>query len=486
MKKLLYLIGILCLIVPAGCKKFSEFQTNPNQPTQATPDLLLNTVEQGAFQVIDRNIAFACRQLVYTDAVSSYQYYTWQRGSFSAYDNLRQVLKMQEEATRLGKPEYIPLVKFFKAYYIMQLTLAFGDVPDSQALLGESGNYTPGYDLQQDLFLSALNDLDDANSLITSNTASVQGDIVYNGNMQQWRQLINTFSLRILMDLSAKENNTTLNVRQRFANIVNNPSKYPLFTSNTDNGQLKFYDLVNDRYPFYLNGDFHTAIYMEKTFVDLLKSLNDVRLFSFADKAPNYANLQTTDFKAYGGAKGSAVVSDNNAQVLAGEVSKINPRYYNDPVNEPSVAIGYAELQFILAEGAVRGWIPGNAANFYNNGILASFSFYNIDQATAQAYIKQPGVQFPGTNQLQAIITQKYLNSFLNNGWQAFYDQRRTGFPIFDVSGDGVGNNKMVPKRFMYPQSELQLNTQNVSVAITRQFPQGDDINGVMWLLKTE
>ncbi|MGY8712083.1 SusD/RagB family nutrient-binding outer membrane lipoprotein, partial [Bradyrhizobium sp. 18BD] len=164
------------------------------------------------------------------------------------------------------------------------------------------------YDKQQDVFLSALNDLDDANSLITANTASVQGDIVYNGNMQKWKQLINTFSLRILMNLSAKENNTTLNVKQRFANIVNNPSKYPLFSSNADNGQLKFYDLVNNRYTYYLNADFHTAIYMEAGYVDLLKSLNDVRLFSFADKAPNYTNLQTTDFNAYGGAKGSAVV----------------------------------------------------------------------------------------------------------------------------------------------------------------------------------
>ena len=484
MKKLLYIICIACLTVSVGCKKFSEFQINPNQPTQATPDLLLNTVEQGAFNVIDRNIAFATRQLVYTDGVNSYQYYTWQRGSFGAYDNLRQVLKMEEEAARLGKPQYVPLVKFFKAYYIMQLTLAFGDVPDSQALQGESGTYTPVYDKQQDVFLSALNDLDDANSLITANTASVQGDIVYNGNMQKWKQLINTFSLRILMNLSAKENNTTLNVKQRFANIVNNPSKYPLFTSNADNGQLKFYDLVNNRYTYYLNADFHTAIYMEAGYVDLLKSLNDVRLFSFADKAPNYTNLQTTDFNAYGGAKGSAVVSDNNALVLAGKVSKINPRYYNNPVNEPSVAIGYAELQFILAEGVVRGWISGNAADHYNNGILASFLFYNIDAVTAQTYIQQPSVQLQATNQLQAIMTQKYLNSFLNNGWQTFYDQRRTGFPVLDVSGGGVGNNKLVPKRFMYPQSELQLNTQNVSAAISRQFPQGDDVNGVMWLLQ--
>jgi hypothetical protein len=38
----------------------------------------------------------------------------------------------------------------------------------------------------------------------------------------------------------------------------------------------------------------------------------------------------------------------------------------------------------------------------------------------------------------------------------------------------------------MYPESELNLNRENVQEAINRQFTQGDDINGVMWLLKQE
>jgi hypothetical protein len=36
----------------------------------------------------------------------------------------------------------------------------------------------------------------------------------------------------------------------------------------------------------------------------------------------------------------------------------------------------------------------------------------------------------------------------------------------------------------MYPESELQLNQQNVTSAISRQYPEGDDINAVMWLIK--
>jgi hypothetical protein len=41
-----------------------------------------------------------------------------------------------------------------------------------------------------------------------------------------------------------------------------------------------------------------------------------------------------------------------------------------------------------------------------------------------------------------------------------------------------------VPKRWMYPETELRLNQQNVTSAINSQYPEGDNINGVMWLIK--
>jgi hypothetical protein len=84
------------------------------------------------------------------------------------------------------------------------------------------------------------------------------------------------------------------------------------------------------------------------------------------------------------------------------------------------------------------------------------------------------------------IITQKYINFFMNGGWEAFYNHLRTGFPELDVNGGGILNNGQVPKRWMYPQNELQLNVENVQAAITRQYAGSDDINGVMWLLKSE
>ncbi|HVI46881.1 MAG TPA: SusD/RagB family nutrient-binding outer membrane lipoprotein [Chitinophaga sp.] len=486
MRKLSLAILFFMVAAFSACKKFEYFQTDPNKPTQSTPDLLLTRIEAIAFNEIGTSAALASRQLTYTDGVDANQYYNWLRSGFDNYNNLRQVVKMEEEATRLSQPVYLALAKFFRAYFFMKLTLTFGDIPYSEALKGANEAFAPVYDKQEDIFLHILDDLKAASNQLAADDGDIRGDIIYGGKKEQWRRLINSFSLRILMSLSLKEGSTKLNVRQRFSEIVNNPSKYPLMAGNVDNGQLVFTDLQDNRYPYYNNNNLQTAFYMEETFVNLLKGYKDPRLFRFAQKATRYAALPDNDFNAYGGAKGSATIDENNSRVVAGEVSKIAKRYYNDPVNEPGIAIGYAELQFILAEAVVRGWISGNVDDYYRKGIQASLEFCKIAPADITAYLAQPAIQLVAGRELEGIFNQKYISFFMNSGWQVFYEQRRTGLPVFDVSGSGVLNNKKIPKRWMYPDGELNLNRQHVSDAIARQYPQGDDINGVMWLLIKE
>jgi len=486
MRKIFVVTNLLLLLGVAGCKKFEYFQADPNKTTQASPDLLLTNIEIQAFKEISLSAALACRQMAYTDGVDNNQYYGWQRAGYGDYDNLRQVVQMEAEAQRVNKPVYLALAKFFRAYFIMRLTLTFGDVPYSQALQGNDKNFAPVYDKQEDIFLAVLDQLKAANTALTDDAGTIQGDIVYKGTIKQWKQLINAFSLRVLMMLSQKEGNARLNVQQRFSEIVNNPAEYPLFTGNADNAQLQFYDLQDDRYPFFNDNGLQTAYYMEETFVNRLKGLKDPRLFRMADKAPLHSALADDDFNAYGGIMGSATIDENSSRVAAGEASKIDERYYHDPVNEASTAMGYAELQFILAEAVVRGWINGSAADYYNKGIQASMEFYKTAPAAITEYLSQTAVQLPAGQELQAIITQKYIACFLNTGWLPFYEQRRTGFPVFDAAGAGVLNNHQVPKRWMYPENEFDLNRTNVTDAISRQYPAGDNINGQMWLLIKE
>ena len=72
----------------------------------------------------------------------------------------------------------------------------------------------------------------------------------------------------------------------------------------------------------------------------------------------------------------------------------------------------------------------------------------------------------------------------MNTGLQPFYEQRRTGFPMFETAGAGILNGGKIPKRWMYPTDEYTNNAGNVENAVKDQYPGGDDINGVMWLVQ--
>lgn len=485
--KTIKIFSIVALLLWANsCKEFDELQIDPNRAIQTHPSLILTNLEVSTFRVIDVGAALASRMMVFTDGASEQQYYNWQRAGFGRYNNMRQALKMSEEAGRLGLENYLPLATFFNSVHIIELTKVFGDVPYSDAMRATEGVYAPAYDKQEDIYLKVLDDLKQASTSLDASKGEITGDIIYNGDITQWKKLINSYSLRILMSLSNKTNDASLGVVNRFKEIVENPDQYPIFTSNDDNAALHFHDLVDNRYPYLNNNNFKTAYYMEESFVDLLKDKQDPRLFTFADKMPQGGGLADTDFNAYGGLDGSAPLADNTNRLLNGEGSRADARYYSDPVNEPSVLISYAEVEFTLAEAAQRGWIASQAIDHYEQGIRASFDFYGLSTAEQDAYLQQPSVVYDPAKGVEMIITQKYINYFLNGGWEPFYNHLRTGFPVFSVDGGGVLNNGQVPKRWMYPQDELRLNTENVEAAIQRQYPEGDNINGQMWLLKTE
>ncbi|HEY9487191.1 MAG TPA: SusD/RagB family nutrient-binding outer membrane lipoprotein, partial [Chryseosolibacter sp.] len=441
MKTIKIISVVATLLWANACREFEELQLDPNRAIQTHPSLILTNVEVSTFQVINVGAALASRMIVFTDGAAVEQYYNWQRAGFDRYNSLRQVTKMKEEAERLDLQNYLPLALFFNSVNIIELTKVFGDVPYSESANATSGIYNPVYDKQEDIYLKVLDDLKEANNTLDEAKGNITGDVIYGGDLLKWKKLINSYSLRILMSLSNKTNNTKLNVVSRFNEIVGNPDQYPLFASNEDNAALHFYDLVDNRYPYFNNNNFKTAYYMEESFVDLLRDNEDPRLFTFADPKPQGSSLPPTDFNAYGGLDGSAPLADNTNRLVNGEGSRVDERYYTDPVNEPSMLISYAEVEFTLAEAAARDWILSDAAEHYENGIRASFEFYHLPEAEQDAYLLQPSVVYDPAKAIEMIVTQKYINFFLNGGWEAFYNHLRTGFPEFSVDGGGVLNN---------------------------------------------
>ena len=472
------LFVVLLTGAASGCQKHDYYQVNPNNPSVATPALLLTNIAASTFNLWPMDAAFAGRHMTYYERPNVYVNYNWSTGSFGAYDILRQVTKMEEFSNTPALDNYRGVAKFFRAYHFITLTETFGDVPYTEALKAVEGSVKPVYTPQKDIYAGVLNELEEANELLDP-LKVLDGDVIYGGDALKWKKLVNAYRLRVLIHLSKKESDGTLNVKSQFQSIVSNPAKYPLMESNADNGQIEYNTTaVSNYYPLYQNNSIPSLAALEKRFVTLLKSLNDPRLFEIAEPI---TNMPAGVFTSYDGVDaGLSVADQNNASPGA---SKISRRYIIDPVNEPMILLGYAEQEFLIAEGIQRGWATGNAASHYNNGITASMKFYGIGDAAIAAYLAQPSVVYNPATAITQIIQQKYIASFLNSGWEPFFEQRRTGIPVLST-GPGTQNGGMVPKRWIYPQSEYVSNAENVTAAVDRQYGGVDDINGVMWVLQ--
>ncbi|QGY43335.1 SusD/RagB family nutrient-binding outer membrane lipoprotein [Maribellus comscasis] len=492
MKKYI-LSAILFVLIFSSCSDLEELNINPNNVPETHPQLLLTNIEWNAFQVEGVDPMFASRMVVQTDGENSNQFYNWTRAGFDDYDQLRNVTKMIEEAERIENTAYIALGKFFRAYYFFRLTLTFGDVPYSDALKGESEEvYTPAYVTQKEIFTGILNELKEADELLSDDNSIIEGDIIYDGSTTQWRKLINSFRLKILITLSKKVSDSDLNIESNFAGIYNNSS---IIESNEDNGQLVFVDELGSRYTEYNSSSYGSARYMDSTFIKRLQDRHDPRLFIFCGqtRVAKETGLAINDFTAYEGGDPIAPYNDVNLKAADGLVSKVNLRYTTDPTTEPHTFIGYSEMELILAEASVRGWITTSAQEHYENAVKASFEFYNtnasdyadyVSETAAENYLQESLVDFSSATsdeeKLQLIMMQKYIPSFLQGGWRMYFDHLRTGYPEFRIN-EGL----TPPTRWMYPTSEYQENSDNVTEAITSQFGSGNDkIRVTPWWLQ--
>jgi Starch-binding associating with outer membrane len=527
-------------LVTSCNKKIDELQVDPNNPTSVPSSLILGTVltdisgtgTAGRLAVTGSSEGInswdgASRWNQYH--CSNYDYYdnniySWTNGSFDSYLVLKNVVQMENEATKRGASKvnaYEAVGRFIRAYYYYNLTSLFGDVPLTEALKA-SETATPAYTPQEQVFKYVLDELDSANNDFTTliansdNSLSTTQDIYYQGNLAKWQKLVNSYKLRVLISLSNKATDATLNVPAQFAAIINNPAKYPIFAGPADD--LKFTYVSSTYSSYYFNpsnfGSIAARYNMASTYVSALKNINDPRLFITSEPAWALAgsDADPVKFNYFAGASTGESVATMYNNANAGLYSFTNRyRYFSNYTGEPDVLVGYKEMCFNIAEAITRGWVAGNAETWYRSGIIGSMAFYGIDvtktnftahflppgnnsvtQTVAypftfdfNTYYAQPSVKLSSTpaTAINQIVLQKYITCFVNSGYEAYFNYRRTGVPAFQ-GGTGVGNNGIVPKRWAYPVSEQVQNKTNWTAALSAQQFSVDDLNQVMWILK--
>lgn len=483
-----FTVGLFSL---SACEtNLDTINENPNDQASIDPQYLLTYVSKNAFAV-QGDPMYASRMLIGTDGENVYQYMKWNDASFNTYStDLLNTMKMMQEGERINNKNYQAIGKFYRAFHFYNLSLKFGSIPYSEAIMGESGITQPKYDSQEAVMAGVLNELKEANDLINPSDA-IAGDIIFNGDVTKWKKLINSFRLKVLMTLSKKTTVGGINIATEFSSIAGGQT---LMTSIQDNGELKFADAADSRYTTFNSSGYGSSLYMANYFINMFKDRQDPRIFTFAEQTTSAKEngLAITNFNGYNGGNPTSPYADNAALITAKNISKVNERFYKDATNEPSSILSYAELEFILAEATARGWISGSAKTHYDNAIKASFQFY-------QTYVKNPNQYFSGFNvdnylanslvaynnsatlptQLEKIITQKYMTMFHQGQWTSYQDYLRTGYPNLPLQ---VG--VIAPLRFRYPQVEYNYNNANLQASLTAQYNGQDNITSKPWWLQ--
>ena len=381
----------------------------------------------------------------------------------------------------------------WKAYVFMTLTDNYGDIPYFEAgkgyADGATGTTSPKYDPQQDIYMDILKELEEASAAMDEAAPVVTSDILYGGNVTQWKRFGYSLMLRAAMRLTKVDPATAQSYVQKAV-------AGGLMESNEDNAKNRHSALYINWMGEQLSGREKANFYLAEPFVEYLQENNDPRLPVYAIRYVGAQNgTQQTASRAssdpdvqVGMPFGYNDVSIVNSYEEKGVVSLWDYSQANQTTvvtqTAPEYFVTHAQTQLLLAEAIVRGWVPGDAAAVFEGAVRANLekmAEYGpeaaIEESAIQEYIATH--QLDMANAFEDINTQYWVVSFLN-GNELFANFRRSGYPTLtpnpypgsQITGDFV-------RRLVYPDEEYVINNENVAQAIARQG--ADDLDTRVW-----
>ncbi|MFC3196961.1 SusD/RagB family nutrient-binding outer membrane lipoprotein [Parapedobacter deserti] len=471
----------ICL-VSAGCvKNFVEINTNPNNSNTASPQsligpLLLSTLNNTLTRNFRINNELMQVTVTTADSREFHRYeirpaeseYMW-RNWYLALTNVRDIYTSAAAGQQPGYQTYQGISLILDAWISSLLTDMFGDVPYFDSNKGRDFIITAKFDAQPAIYADLFQKLDSANQLLKLGALPETDDVraldpIYNTDPNLWRRFGNSLYLRLLLRVAHKEELDAIDKIKEMIDI--NPGEYPLFRSNADNaillytGQQPYITAFHTARDFDFNGDKGYAEF----FINNLLTLNDPRLPILATQATLgvYSGMQS------GYPRGSVPQRESTLHAPM----KSNSRLGGNMMN-------YGELQLLLAEAALKGYIDKDPTAYYRNGVYAGVEFW--DAEIDDTYFDNPAANFAEADtdneKLKMIHFQKYL-TLLFTDFQQWYEYRRTG--ALDLyRGPGLENNGQMPSRLNYPIIVQSLNKANYDAAVAAMG--GDSINEKVW-----
>lgn len=467
-RKLILLL--LAGIALGSCKKYINVNTSPNAPTSVPPSVLLPTTEIGiAFangNDLDRATSAITQQIAgVANQTQGYDVYNfsgafdnqWNGELYGGVVNNCRAMINQDSAT---SPAYSGIAKLEMAYAFSVLTDIWGDVPYSQAGLGNKFLY-PRFDKVQDIYegnpslgIQSLFDLVNSGLADLAKPSILKpknDDVIYGGDLTKWARMGNTLLLKFAIMLTNTDPATAKTV---ITNVLNGNN---YINSTALDFEVPFSTATGNQNPIY-NFNYVNRPgdqMLSSRFLALEQSLNDtLRLAKFFTK-PNGVFV--------GFNNGSNAPAPAQATRSQYGTYLIAPLANATQVGAaPIRLLTYFQVNFILAEAALVLGTPGTANTYYQAGIQANMLKIGMAQSDITAYFaaNPTVVNLSGTTQqmLQQIMTQKYI-AWCGNGIEVFDDYRRTGYPVLNLPLNPGGDDPtVIPTRLPYTNGELSTN----------------------------
>lgn len=427
--KFLNKILLICAVtlVMVGCEDYigGDLNADPNNPTAVPVQAQIPSIQINLADSYGGDFSRFNSMLVQqTEGVarqwSSFNQYSgltpnrfddaWQ----NIYENvLNEIRIAKDNATADGSNHYLGILKIMEAFAWMTAADMWDNIPFNEALQGEA-NFSPAYDDQSTIINAAYTMIDEGITLLNGPAGAVSPggeDVFYGGNTAAWVAAGNALKARGLLHDGdyPKAMDLAMNA---FASAADNWGfQYP-----NANAAGQWYRFNRDR-----TGDLE----FNPQFGAMLMETNDTNRMNLMNP------IFTTD----------------------------HPYMVADFFQE---LVTYREMQFIVAECAMRGGDNATAHAAYLNGIKASFD--RLGAAGYDDYVAQSSVD-PGAAglTLEMIMKQKYVAMFLQP--EAYSDWRRSGIPALSPT-----SGSSIPVRWDYSSTEYLFNSNSPAVGTVNIF----------------
>lgn len=458
----IYVLALLFLFT--SCKKLTEdLNVNPNQPTDAPADLLLNGAQVASIIVYEGNLARLAGIYTNTFTGADRQYslfntYTSTAPDYDdAWDNLYYVVGQaklgEEKAAKVNNRLMRGMFQVIQAQAFGLAADVWGDVPFTE--VGNPEKYpTPKFDTQASVYAGVQTILDDAIANLGSGVGSSPGskDIFFQGSASKWTQVAYTLKARFY--LHAKNYPAAITAARLGISSVSNNMVARHGETYLSDFNVFYSFLTYDRPGYMTAGDAFLPMLLDETTTKYRgnsKTDENARFNYLFQVGLNTADLEpnvlvdfdwgnASDENGFFGASTAfpLVTYQENNLILAEAIIKSG-----GAISDALVELN-KHRQFLNSGGGISSGYA-SLGLVYEDYVLADFAAGGIENPTGSGLTNSQAL-------LKEVLEEKYIA--LVGQIEQFNDVRRTK----NLIGIPAKVGTKLPQRFLYPQTEINTN----------------------------